>query len=38
MEELSGLLTRLKMDTLYEQAAQRELDYQSFQVEALRAD
>ncbi len=37
MEELSDLLTKLKMehleaqmDTLCEQAAQRELDYQSF--------
>jgi DNA replication protein DnaC len=45
MEELNGLLTKLKMDhleaqmdTLCEQAAQRELDYQSFLVEALRAE
>jgi len=45
MEELNGLLTKLKMDhleaqmdTLCEQAAQRELDYQSFLVEALRTE
>lgn len=45
MEELSSLLARLKMDhleaqlaRLCEQAAQRELDYQAFLVEALRVE
>ncbi len=45
MEELTALLTKLKMDhleaqlpTLCEQAASRELDYQSFLAEALRAE
>lgn len=45
MEELSSLLARLKMDHLEaqltsvcEQAAQRELDYQSFLAEALRVE
>jgi DNA replication protein DnaC len=45
MEELNALLTKLKMEhleaqlpTLCEQAAARELDYQSFLVEALRTE
>lgn len=45
MEELSGLLTKLKMEhleaqlpSLCEQAAARELDYQSFLAEALRTE
>ena len=45
MEELSTLLTKLKMDhleaqlpSLCEQAAKRELDYQSFLAEALRSE
>jgi DNA replication protein DnaC len=45
MEELSALLTKLKMDhleaqlpALCEQAAQRDLDYQSFLADALRAE
>ena len=45
MEELTRLLTKLKMEhleaqlpSLCEQAAQRELDYQSFLAEALRSE
>ena len=45
MEELSALLTKLKMDhleaqlpALCEQAAQRDLDYQSFLADALRTE
>ncbi len=45
MDELSALLSKLKMDhlesqlpSLCEQAAQRDLDYQSFLGEALRAE
>jgi DNA replication protein DnaC len=45
MEELTALLTKLKMEhleaqlpTLCEQAAQRDLDYQAFLAEALRTE
>ncbi len=45
MDELNGLLTKLKMEhleaqlpSLCEQAARRELDYQAFLAEALRAE